>query len=258
MTIRFLQQWNGYDEQDIVTLSGEEETRLVGLGLATYTILATQSEVTGLRAQTISSADLTTLRQQILINPSLAPTQGDRYILTDGLLANTVVYFTGDSFQPGSTVYANNPLTHIAERLSNNSTDTNQNTVIFDVTIPGFLLGARSVLNIYPSWEASNDGTKVLQVKAFQGGSQASTTIASMPTAPASTLSVSHHVRLSCANDYYNQRVSRHGAFGNDDQVFPRLNINTQVDFQIQFAPWWTSNRATTQSIKLVGLEITL
>lgn len=35
MTIRMLQAWNGYPQQAIVTLSGPEETRLVGLGLAT-------------------------------------------------------------------------------------------------------------------------------------------------------------------------------------------------------------------------------
>lgn len=35
MTIRMLQAWNGYPQQTIITLSGGEETRLVGLGLAT-------------------------------------------------------------------------------------------------------------------------------------------------------------------------------------------------------------------------------
>ncbi len=34
MTIRFLRQWNGYDDQEIVTLSGVEESRLIGLGIA--------------------------------------------------------------------------------------------------------------------------------------------------------------------------------------------------------------------------------
>lgn len=43
MTIRFLNAWNGYDDQDIATLSSEEESRLVGLGLATYTIRAERS-----------------------------------------------------------------------------------------------------------------------------------------------------------------------------------------------------------------------
>ncbi len=43
MTIRFLNAWNGYDDQDIATLSSAEESRLVGLGLATYTIRAERS-----------------------------------------------------------------------------------------------------------------------------------------------------------------------------------------------------------------------
>ena len=34
MTIRFLRQWNGYDDQEIVTLSGAEESRLIELGIA--------------------------------------------------------------------------------------------------------------------------------------------------------------------------------------------------------------------------------
>ncbi len=36
MTIRMLKAWNGLPEQMITTLSGAEESRLVGLGLATY------------------------------------------------------------------------------------------------------------------------------------------------------------------------------------------------------------------------------
>ncbi len=36
MTIRLLRQWNGYEDGDIATLTGSEESRLVGLGLATY------------------------------------------------------------------------------------------------------------------------------------------------------------------------------------------------------------------------------
>lgn len=35
MTIRMLQAWNGYPAGTIVTLVAGEETRLVGLGLAT-------------------------------------------------------------------------------------------------------------------------------------------------------------------------------------------------------------------------------
>jgi hypothetical protein len=34
--IRFLTQWNGYDDQDVVSLGESEETRLVGLGVATF------------------------------------------------------------------------------------------------------------------------------------------------------------------------------------------------------------------------------
>ena len=34
MTIRFVQQWNGYSPDTIVTLAGAEETRLIGLGYA--------------------------------------------------------------------------------------------------------------------------------------------------------------------------------------------------------------------------------
>lgn len=36
MTIRMLQAWNGLPEQLVTTLSGSEEARLVGLGLAQY------------------------------------------------------------------------------------------------------------------------------------------------------------------------------------------------------------------------------
>ncbi len=36
MTIRMLKAWNGLPEQMITTLSGAEESRLVGLGLATF------------------------------------------------------------------------------------------------------------------------------------------------------------------------------------------------------------------------------
>jgi hypothetical protein len=36
MTIRFVRQWNGYDDQQIATLSYSEEIRLVGLGIAIY------------------------------------------------------------------------------------------------------------------------------------------------------------------------------------------------------------------------------
>jgi len=36
MTIQFLAQWNGYEEEAVHTLSGAEETRLVGLGVARY------------------------------------------------------------------------------------------------------------------------------------------------------------------------------------------------------------------------------
>lgn len=37
MTIRFLKQWNGYDDQDVVSLSAVEESRLVQLGIAEKT-----------------------------------------------------------------------------------------------------------------------------------------------------------------------------------------------------------------------------
>lgn len=36
MTIRMLQAWNGLPEQLVTTLSGGEESRLVGLGLASF------------------------------------------------------------------------------------------------------------------------------------------------------------------------------------------------------------------------------
>jgi len=36
MTIRMLQAWNGLPEQLVTTLSGSEESRLVGLGLASF------------------------------------------------------------------------------------------------------------------------------------------------------------------------------------------------------------------------------
>lgn len=36
MTIRMLKAWNGLPEQLVTTLSGSEESRLVGLGLASF------------------------------------------------------------------------------------------------------------------------------------------------------------------------------------------------------------------------------
>ena len=36
MTIRMLQAWNGYPQQAVVSMSASEESRLVGLGIATY------------------------------------------------------------------------------------------------------------------------------------------------------------------------------------------------------------------------------
>jgi hypothetical protein len=38
MTIRFLNAWNGYDNQDIANLSSSEEARLVSAGIATYNL----------------------------------------------------------------------------------------------------------------------------------------------------------------------------------------------------------------------------
>jgi len=43
MTIRFLQQWNGYNDQSIASLGSTEEARLVGLGIATYRTRALKS-----------------------------------------------------------------------------------------------------------------------------------------------------------------------------------------------------------------------
>jgi hypothetical protein len=43
MTIRILRAWNGYADGDVVTLSAQEETRLVGLGLATAGVTAEKS-----------------------------------------------------------------------------------------------------------------------------------------------------------------------------------------------------------------------
>jgi hypothetical protein len=36
MTIRMLQAWNGYPQQAVVSMSASEETRLVGLGIASF------------------------------------------------------------------------------------------------------------------------------------------------------------------------------------------------------------------------------
>ena len=36
MTIRMLQAWNGYPQQTVVSMSASEETRLVGLGIASF------------------------------------------------------------------------------------------------------------------------------------------------------------------------------------------------------------------------------
>ena len=36
MTIRILQAWNGYPQQAVVSMSASEETRLVGLGIASF------------------------------------------------------------------------------------------------------------------------------------------------------------------------------------------------------------------------------
>ncbi len=58
MTIRFLNAWNGYDDQDIATLSSAEESRLVGLGLATFDLFAEKSENrTGLNKNIILHGD---------------------------------------------------------------------------------------------------------------------------------------------------------------------------------------------------------
>lgn len=43
MTIRFLKAWNGYDDQSIAALSSTEETRLVNLGIATYSLFGEKS-----------------------------------------------------------------------------------------------------------------------------------------------------------------------------------------------------------------------
>lgn len=57
MTIRFLRQWNGHDDQDIVELSTQEEGRLVFLGIATFEVVANKKPFVGLRKSSIYSTE---------------------------------------------------------------------------------------------------------------------------------------------------------------------------------------------------------
>jgi hypothetical protein len=294
MTIRFLQSWNGYDDQDIATLSSEEETRLVGLGLATYTIRAARSApatdsmvfesaadipagvvgpvwladgtyyyfnqsgaVNGGIA--ITSAELTQFRQQILINPLIAPPVGTGYLVTDGLLANTVVYFTGDSFQPGGIVSASYPATFIAEKLSNGTTDTTAEN-IHQLNIPGFLMGARSVLNIIPYWQTTNvnSNTRNTATRIFQTGTVSSSSILAA-SLTSTNLCSENIIMLRNCNTYNLQKVHNANLYGSSGANPPEHSLNTLEEWSIQFFASWTANQTPTQaSIRLTGYRLFL
>lgn len=98
MTIRFLQQWNGYDDQDIATLSASEETRLIAAGIAQESIYAEQSKKIEYVLTPSGSASKDSDDLQKLIN-FLAKNDGGTIILSPGNY-----YFSNIELRSGVTI----------------------------------------------------------------------------------------------------------------------------------------------------------
>lgn len=206
----------------------------------------------------ITSAALTNLRTAILNDPSLAPDLGSPFLVTDGLLANTVVYFTGDAFQPGNgLVSVNNPATFIAEKLSDNTANDTTITTAIELIVPGFLMGANTVLNICPYWQSTdvNSNTRNVQTWYFQDGTVNQSV--NSGTMTGTTRATESLTMMRNCMAYNVQKTHLASNYGNVSANPAQTAMNTLIDWRIQFRYSWTALQTPTQaSIRLNGYRL--
>lgn len=203
---------------------------------------------------TSTSAALTTLRNNIIATPSLAPPLGTRYLVSDGIMQGKVVVWDGDSFNYLGKIASAYSATGLNVRTSNNSTDATWVTQA-SITIPGFLLGKNSQLRIVPLFkcDASVSG-KQIRVLFSQAGSSLGA-LAGTQVTNTSTSGRALFQNNNC--NAYNSQISLNAAsYQSVTQAIIATDINTANDFVLNLQCEWNANEATPVTFTLLGYTV--
>lgn len=230
--------------------SHEEEHRLMMRNSASYGL--------GGSILDISSSSLTGFRSSILLTPTLAPSIGSKYKLTDGLLSGKIVEWNGESFSTcGSsfTIVSKNSTTQVGLFSSSNTASDTVESVIEEITIPGFLIGKKSKLRFLPIWGYTNSAsTKTLIIYLYTAGT-GDQVIASNS---ATTTAISNHLHeLRCLDSFVNQKTSNQVGNGNTGNPLLSTSQNVTSDFNVRFKAKWGAAVAS-ETISLLGYSIEL
>lgn len=207
----------------------------------------------------ISSDNLTTLRSNIIISPSLAPAIGAKYKLTDGILQDHIVEWNGEAFSstgPTITIVSRNGIgVPAGTRVSvNNATDADFATLAQEV-IPGFLLGPNSTLTIHNRWQGDTSANKRLSNLLVQGGLENV-----LPEFPLSGTNLSARFFNEFTNNgVHNQQIVLPTTnFAQNASNYIVNNINTRQNFTVRFRCRWDAATMPTSTILLRGYTIEL
>lgn len=208
----------------------------------------------------LSSANLTTLRSNILAGTVNTPSLGAAYQVTDGLYAGRIVEWNGvDAFNSSKketlTIISKQSTTAVGTLTSSNTAADTTLTTLEEITIPGFLLGRQSSLRFNPIWGIVNSvATKNLNIY-FYTGATGEHVLASNSATNASIINHLHVTR--CLDSYNAQKTSNQTSYGNTGNSLLASGITTTSDFNVRFKASWGAATAS-ETITLLGYNIEL
>ena len=213
----------------------------------------------GVSDVSINSANLTTLRANILLGSSPVPAKTTPHLVTDGLMAGKIVYWTGEAFQPLNNLVINkSSATGVAARTSNNTTDATD-AVIETAVIPGFLMGSNSRLRVTSLWSLDNLNSGNAAVKLLRFG------IFTTPVGDqslvtnfvgAGLLSTKTLMEVQNSGSLTAQHAFNSINYGNAGGGVSSFGLDTRTDFQFRFACSWGDNCAVSSTVNLFSYTI--